>query len=47
MKILTCNEYVFFIQTLQSLPGGGLGSKGDLRTAIKTLQACSISPGKK
>lgn len=33
-----------FLETLQA-SGGGISSKGDLRTSIKTLQNCSIAPG--
>ncbi|XP_068674922.1 zinc finger ZZ-type and EF-hand domain-containing protein 1-like [Montipora foliosa] len=32
------------LETLQAL-GGGISSKGDLRTSIKTLQNCSLTPG--
>ncbi|XP_048575305.1 zinc finger ZZ-type and EF-hand domain-containing protein 1 isoform X2 [Nematostella vectensis] len=35
----------YFLETLQSLPGGCLSSKGDLRTSIKTFHSCSITPG--
>lgn len=33
-----------FLETLQA-SGGGISSKGDLRTSIKTLQNCCIAPG--
>ncbi|XP_027043421.1 zinc finger ZZ-type and EF-hand domain-containing protein 1-like isoform X1 [Pocillopora damicornis] len=33
-----------FLETLQTL-GGGLSAKGDLRTSIKTLQNCCLTPG--
>lgn len=33
-----------FLETLQAF-GGGISSKGDLRTSIKTLQNCSLTPG--
>ncbi|KAK3717323.1 hypothetical protein QZH41_011553, partial [Actinostola sp. cb2023] len=35
----------YFLETLQGLPGGALSAKGDLRTSIKSLQTCSITPG--
>lgn len=31
-------------QTLQAF-GGGISAKGDLRTVLKTLQNCSLTPG--
>ncbi|XP_078346247.1 zinc finger ZZ-type and EF-hand domain-containing protein 1-like isoform X2 [Oculina patagonica] len=33
-----------FLETLQTL-GGGISAKGDLRTSIKTLQNCCLTPG--
>ncbi|XP_022784113.1 zinc finger ZZ-type and EF-hand domain-containing protein 1-like [Stylophora pistillata] len=35
-----------FLETLQTL-GGGVSAKGDLRTSIKTLQNCCLTPGTK
>ena len=40
-----CND-MSYLQTLQGLPGGALSAKGDLRTSIKSLQTCSITPGR-
>ncbi|XP_020615974.1 zinc finger ZZ-type and EF-hand domain-containing protein 1-like isoform X2 [Orbicella faveolata] len=33
-----------FLETLQTF-GGGISAKGDLRTSIKTLQNCCLTPG--
>lgn len=41
-----CINVSFFFQTLQTF-GGGISAKGDLRTSIKTLQNCCLTPGTK